>query len=64
MELFQSFFFDVSSVFGFVSNVGKMLIAVYQSTTFNFGDFQVNLFSIALALLFLDWFFNVIWGVD
>lgn len=64
MVLFQSFFFDVSGIFGFVSNVGKMLIAVYQSTTFNFGDFHVDLFGIALALLLLDWFFNVIWGVD
>lgn len=64
MTLPQAFFFDVSDIFDFVSNTGKMIIAVYQSTTFDFGDFNVNLFGIALALLLLDWFFDVIWGVD
>ena len=69
MDLMQSFSFNVSSIFDFVSDVGKMLIAVYQSTTFTFTDsfgldIHINLFAVVLALFLLDWFFNVIWGVD
>lgn len=69
MNLMQSFSFDVSGIFDFVSDVGKMFIAIYQSTTFTFTDsfglnIHINLFAIVLALFLLDWFFDVIWGVD
>lgn len=69
MTLPQAFFFDVSDIFDFVSNTGQMIIAMYRSTTFIFQDsfgleIHINLFAFALALLLLDWFFDVIWGVD
>lgn len=65
----QSFLFDVSGIFGFVSDVGEQIISIYRSTTFIFQDsfgleIRINLFAVALALLLLDWFFEVIWGVD
>lgn len=65
----QAFIFDLSSLYPFVSNVGIKIIEIYQSTTFTFLDsfgweIRINLFALSLSLFLLDWFFDVIWGVD
>lgn len=67
--MMQSFVFDLSSLYGFVADVGTKIIDIYQSTTFTFLDsfglnIHINLFALSLSLLLLDWFFEVIWGVD